>query len=145
MVSCTKKSNSPTPTETKTQLLTGKNWKMTAQTCNPGIVISGTLITDIYAFLISNGSACFLDNISNFYTDGTYTVNEGATLCDPQDPQLNNTGIWSFQNSETTLIQDGIAYTIVTLNSTTLKLKSLEDFDGDGIDETEINTTYTKQ
>ena len=152
MVSCTKKSNSPTPTptptptETKTQLLTGKNWKVTAATCNPGIYNgTGTLITDLYAFEMANGWECSLDDISNFNTDGTYTVDEGATLCDPQGPQLVDTGIWSFQNSETTLIQDGIAYTIVTLNSTTLKLKSLEDFDGDGIDETEINITYTKQ
>jgi len=148
MVSCTKKSNSPTPTptETKTQLLTGKNWKMTAATFNPGYDNgTGTLITDEYAFEMANGGECYLDNISNFNTDGTYTENEGATLCDPQDPQLVDTGIWSFQNSETTLIKDGIAKTIVTLNSTTLKLKSLGDFDGDGIDETEINITYTKQ
>jgi hypothetical protein len=56
MVSCTKKSNSPTPTETKTQLLTGKNWKITAQTLNPGLDIgTGTLITDSYAYLMANG------------------------------------------------------------------------------------------
>ena len=147
MVSCTKKSNSPTPTptETKTQLLTGKNWKITAHTFNPGFDLMGYLITDFYAYNIASGGACSLDNIYNFYTDGTSTVNEGATLCDPQDPQLVDAGIWSFQNSETTLIQGGIAYTIVTLNSTTLKLKYFEDFDGDGIDETENNITFTKQ
>ena len=150
MVSCTKKSNSPTsptsPTETKTQLLTGKNWKITALTFNPGLDIgTGTLITDFYAYSMANGEACSLDNILNFNTNGNYTEYEGATLCDPQDPQLYGTGTWSFQNSETTLIRDGQESTIVTLNSTTLKLKDFEDFDGDGVKETEINVTYTKQ
>jgi len=152
MVSCTKKSNSPTPTptptptETKTQLLTGKNWKITAWTFNPGIDDgTGTLITDLYAYAMDNGEQCFLDNILNFNTNGNYTEYEGATLCDPQDPQLYGTGTWSFQNSETTLIRDGQESTIVTLNSTTLKLKGFEDFDGDGVKETEINVTYTKQ
>lgn len=150
LVSCSKKSKDSTPTptpETKTQLLTDKNWKVTALTVNPGIDFSGNgaLITDYYAYAIAIGNTCQLDNILNFNINGNYTDYEGATLCDPQDPQLYDTGTWSFQNSETTLIRDGQESTIVTLNSTTLKLKGFEDFDGDGVKETEINVTYTKQ
>ena len=150
MVSCSKKSKDSTPTptpETKTQLLTGKNWKVTALTVNPGIDVTGNgvLITDLYAFEMANGYACSLDNILNFNINGNYTDYEGATLCDPADPQLYDSGTWSFQNSETTLIQDGQESTIVTLNSTTLKLKDYFDTDGDGTNETEFNITYTKQ
>ena len=150
MVSCTKKSNSPTsptsPTETKTQLLTGKNWKTTALTFNPGIDLgTGTLITDFYAWAMANGDACFLDNILNFNTNGNYSLYEGATLCDPQDPQLYDSGTWSFLNNEATLSFQGREYTIVTLNSTTLKLKFYWDSDGDGTPNTESNITYTKQ
>ena len=150
LVSCSKKSKDSTPTptpETKTQLLTDKNWKVTAETLDPGLDLSGfgVLITDLYAFEMANGNACQLDNIFNFNINGNYTDYEGATLCDPQDPQLYGTGTWSFQNSETTLIQDGQEYTIVTLNSTSLKLKLFQDVDGDDVKETEINVTYTKQ
>ena len=149
LVSCSKKSKDSTPTptpETKTQLLTGKNWKVTALTVNPGLDFgTGALITDYYAYAIANGEACSLDNILNFNINGNYTVYEGATLCDPADPQLYDSGTWSFQNSETTLIQDGQESTIVTLNSTTLKLKDYIDSDGDGTFETEVNITYTKQ
>ena len=148
LVSCSKKSKDSTPTptpETKTQLLTGKNWKITAMTFIPGIYNgAGGLITDYYAYAIANGDACSLDNILNFNIDGSYITTQGATLCDPAYPE-NSSGTWSFQNSETTLIQDGQESTIVTLNSTTLKLKDYYDSDGDGNDETEVNITYTKQ
>ena len=152
MVSCTKKSNSPTPTptptptETKTQLLTGKNWKLTAQTYDPGVDFgfSGTLITDYYEYLMADEGECSLDDIYNFNTNGTYTRSDGATICDQDDP-YTETLDWSFQNSETTLIKDGKEYTIVTLNSTTLKLKNYSDLDSYPDNETEVNYTYTKQ
>jgi len=150
LVSCSKKSKDSTPTptpETKTQLLTDKNWKVTAATLDPGLDLSGTgvLITDLYAFEMANGNACQLDNIFNFNINGNYTDYEGATLCDPQDPQLYDSGTWSFLNNEATLSFQGREYTIVTLNSTTLKLKFYWDSDGDGTPNTERNITYTKQ
>ena len=149
LVSCSKKSKDSTPTptpETKTQLLTGKNWKVTAVTINPGFDFSGNgvLITDYYAYSMATGNACQLDNILNFNINGNYTDYEGATLCDPADPQLYDSGTWSFLNNEATLSFQG-EYTIVTLNSTTLKLKDYFDTDGDGTNETEFNITYTKQ
>jgi hypothetical protein len=79
---------------TKTEMLTGKNWKVTAETVS---VNNGTP-SDVYTM----ASACEKDNSINFASDGKFTFDEGASKCAANEPQTQ-TGTWSFENGETVL------------------------------------------
>ncbi|MGB0999434.1 MAG: hypothetical protein ACPGVE_03750, partial [Flavobacteriales bacterium] len=39
---------------------------------------------------------CTQDNITIYYSDNTFEVNEGATKCDPDDNQIIDGGTWSW-------------------------------------------------
>ncbi|MBK9799338.1 MAG: hypothetical protein IPP56_06235 [Bacteroidetes bacterium] len=62
----------PAPAPTKTELLTGKNWKVTAINCDPAIDWNGNgvMVTNIYAQL----SPCGVDDITVFNTSGSYVL-----------------------------------------------------------------------
>lgn len=112
--SCSKDddSNNTTP-QTKTQLLTAHSWKLTGSKLN-GVDDFSTL------------DACDLDDIATFLSNGTGNMDEGATKCDPADPQTSPI-TWSFQSNETILSIDyggGLVVdaTIVALTSDQMKL-----------------------
>ena len=146
VTSCKKdKKDEPTPVaatvETKTQLLTGKNWKLTAATSDPAFDWdgSGTMVTNIYAQMAS----CEKDDLLFFNTNGTLKFDEGATKCDPTDPQSTSDDTWSFNSTETIItVSSGDDMNLVSLNSTTLKVSSVL-VEG-GINYT-ITYTFTKQ
>lgn len=130
----------PAPEPTKTELLTGKNWKMTAFTSNPAINWdgSGTMVTDVYAQM----SSCDKDDISVFNVNNTYTDDEGATKCDPADPQTTS-GTWVFNPTQTILTLDGTdSYNIEALSSSSLKLNQVYN---DGTTNYTFTFTFTKQ
>ena len=107
----------PTPSKSKTEMLTAKSWIMTAWT----ITTSGFGTSDEFATL----DACEKDNLRKFNTDKTYTEDEGATKCDPDDPQIIITGNWEFADSETSLIfdkgtADEMTVKIASLTTTTM-------------------------
>lgn len=81
-----KKSSSSKP---KPELLTQTTWKFSAATVNG---------TDASNYI----DACQKDNIYTFVTNGTGNVDEGATKCDPGDPQTIPF-TWNFANNETVL------------------------------------------
>jgi hypothetical protein len=87
-------------TPSKKDLLTGKNWILTAETVSPAINFNGILITDLYAQM----DDCTKDDISKFNADGTYTFEEGATKCDVNDPQVFDSGTWVFNSDQTILV-----------------------------------------
>jgi hypothetical protein len=122
--------------KSKTELLTGKTWKMTGYTVDPAYNYFGTLISDIFA----QWDACDKDDIYSFKTDKTYTFEEGLTKCDPEDDQVYETGTWTFNADETVLVltTEGETYnmTIVELSSGTLILTDQEQEEG-------IYYTYT--
>jgi len=149
LTNCKKDEKDPEPTPapapvvlTNTQKLTGKNFKLTALTVNPGIDIGIAVITDIYAQL----EACSKDDIMTFNTNGTFTDDEGGSKCDPADPQTT-TGTWVWNTNETvlTITETGstpTSITIVTNDGTTLK-GTMTEVDA-GV--TYVYTiTYTKQ
>lgn len=113
LASCTKsddKTTTPANTApTKTELLTAKGWKITGATAN-GV--------DAFA----NYDACERDNTLTFKTNFTAITDEGATKCDPTDPQTI-TETWSFASNEAKVILGGVEATLLTLNSTTLKIE----------------------
>jgi hypothetical protein len=116
-----KKNNETSPEASRTELLTTKSWRMSAATTT-----KGTVKTDEYAAT----QACERDNLIKFNTNKSVVVDEGATRCDPADPQTQ-ISTWDFNNDQTKLtipISPGlsIAADIVELSATTLHVRYID-------------------
>lgn len=116
---------------TKKDLLSGKNWIMTAETISPAMNVNGTLITDLYA----QTPSCTKDDIGKFSSNGTYTLEEGLTKCNLTDPQVFETGNWTLSSNETILVMTSSTGavtngTIQELTSNKLILTEVENFNG---------------
>jgi hypothetical protein len=119
-VSSCKKEESSTPANnnntgggsnlTKTEMLTAKKWKLV------GLTVGGA---DFY----SQFDDCDKDDTFEYKTDGTYIEDEGATKCDPSDPQVITTATWKFTDNETKLEADGVTATIKELTATKMVLE----------------------
>jgi hypothetical protein len=105
----------------RTELLTTRNWKITALTVNPAFSpgIAQPAVSDWYAQM----QDCEKDNLRTYKVDGSYTIDEGATKCNTNDPQTKS-GTWVFNPDKTILTEtmgtDIRSYTILSLSSTTL-------------------------
>ena len=106
-------SNTPSNTNTasKKELLTAKPWKTT------GLTIGG-------ADLWSQFDACEKDNIYTFKTNGVYIDDEGATKCDPADPQIVTTSTWALIENDTKLVYAGDTAIINEISSSKMVLQS---------------------
>ncbi|WP_276499961.1 lipocalin family protein [Terrimonas pollutisoli] len=111
--SCSKDDDEPAAGKTKTELLVKGSWKFS------DAKVGGTSVS---AFL----QTCQKDNIATFAAAGTGTADEGATKCDPADPQTNSF-TWNFQTNETILFIStplftggSSSFTIVSLTETEL-------------------------
>ena len=143
LFSCEKDDDTTEPTTpttpTNTEKLCGKNFITSDYT----LIRNGvTIITG----LDPNGiPACEQDDIQRFETDGSLAIDEGATKCDPTDPQTE-AGNWAFYDSETKLIfepgPDADTINIITNNGTVLTLGGSFIIMGDTI---ELRQTYTAQ
>jgi hypothetical protein len=123
--SCKDDSKTDTPVaKTKTQLLSASPWKLVAATVDPAIDVGGTQVTDWY----SQMDACDKDDLTKYETNKTGVYDEGATKCDPSDPQ-STPFAWTFDLSETKITVDGESYDIVQLDATTLKMSNTVDGD----------------
>lgn len=95
-VQCTKK-NETIPT--KTELLTAKNWMLSAANVAPAVVVQMSgfpiPISDLYSYL----PACLEDNFTKFASNNTYVTDENTSKCNPTDPQTS-TGNWNFNSDE---------------------------------------------
>jgi len=116
-INCGKKEDAM-PVSNQQLLTTSGGWKLTAETLSPPF--QG--ITDYYAEL----DPCEADNILKFLSNGTFSIDEGATKCDASDPQLYITGTWSWNSNNTltmsyTGAKEKEQLSIITLTSTMLK------------------------
>lgn len=132
-VSC-KKDGETTPTPSKTDLLTAKNWRVTDLKLGGQSIYNSGLI-----------DPCDKDNLYKFNTNKTATFDEGAAKCNPSDPQTQ-TGSWDFTTNETKLkitdpTGDVMEGEIVTLTSTSLVLRD-PNFQSSG---TPAEVTYAAQ
>jgi hypothetical protein len=105
------------PPPTKTEVISRSPWIFLSATAN-GSDVSNT-----------PQLACFKDNTITFAENNTYTVVEGAVVCNPSTAGTFN---WSFQNSETTLVLDqplfpggSGSFTIVSLTESNLVISQL--------------------
>lgn len=105
-------SKDETPSNPTNKDLISRNWKVTA--------LTGTFAPlpaiDLYAQM----DACEKDDILKISSNGTYTLDEGATKCVSTDPQIIESGSWSFSNNETKLILGTETFDIVSLTTTTM-------------------------
>lgn len=103
----------------RTDLLTARAWIATKYE------IGGT-VADIVE--------CSADDVLDFSKDGKFTITVGALACDDDEKDLQ--GTWSLKDNDQVLSMtiDGVTNegTIVTLTSTTLKLKSTSILTEDG-------------
>lgn len=140
---CSKKddNNGGGVTGAASNLTTGK-WIITSSTSivqypNP----IGPKTIDLWATF----TACQKDNQYIFNTNNTNTTDEGATRCNPSDPQQITGGTWSLSNNNTVLtLTDGsttVVSNVLTLDNANLKLQYENTISGITAKTT---TTYVK-
>ena len=95
-------------------------WKLFGLSAQPGYDVDGDgyIDNDIYQFY----DVCEKDNVYTFKKNGEYVIDEGASKCDPADPQVYNSH-WEFRNGESKIMIDGDLGVIDELTSTTLVIK----------------------
>ena len=131
----------PATNKTRTQLLIENSWRQTAYTQT-----DGTQVTDLF----TGSLPCDADDLlkfnaaNNTANNGTYEYNEGASKCDPADPQVFDTGTWAFAGTDQLIVTDAnggvLNGTILELSDNTLKVHE------PGSDSTSFRTaTYTAQ
>jgi hypothetical protein len=123
--------------KTNADLIIG-NWKTTAATVSPELPFIGS---DIFA----QYDPCDKDDIAIFEPNGVFKSDEGATKCDPNDPQTL-TGTYAFNPDQTVLtVNDGVdpqSYNIVELTESTMRASFTENSTGVVYTYT---VTFTKQ
>jgi hypothetical protein len=85
---------------------------------------------DPYEDDVPNWPTCEKDDKIRFKTNNTYEINEGATKCDPADPD-SETGSWQLDSDNTILVLDGSDYNIEELSDHTLIITTSETYGGD--------------
>ena len=121
------KKEETTKAKTKTEHLTSAKWYIKTFTVDPGIMIGGVTVTDFY----SQMDACDKDDSDKFNVGGAGISDEGATKCDPTDPQTT-AFTWSLSPTETRFNMDQDIYDIITLDETDLKYSQIVDGDDIG-------------
>ncbi|UYZ58597.1 hypothetical protein [Hymenobacter latericus] len=127
----------------KTDLLTGKDWKMTAASVAPGIPDgNGGTIRDVYARYPS----CRQDDLLRFETPSTLKELSGPSMC--TGDVASKTGTWSFSSDQKQLylVRQGKSttddYSVDELTSSSMRLKTTER--SNGVDYT-FTYTYARQ
>jgi hypothetical protein len=119
--------------KSKTELLTQSNWKIIKEESKLG---SGGWVDN------TSMLACEKDNQVVFSTTLAVELNEGATKCNPADPQILTTGTWNFLTNETQLqlilFGSTIIYSLDQLDDNTMVISRSENIGG--VIESERNT-----
>ncbi|HTN46049.1 MAG TPA: lipocalin family protein [Flavipsychrobacter sp.] len=81
--------------------------------------------------LFEGAEACDMDDVWSYTSDFKYTISEGATKCDPSNPDVSDQGVWTLINNNSKLVivsTDGYADTadINVLNGSTFQISSKE-------------------
>lgn len=93
LAQCGKKDAGPS----KTELITSASW--THDKSGVDVNADGFIDTSLPPGYVND---CDKDNIITFKADGTGTLDEGPTKCDPGNPQTSPF-TWSFKNGETVI------------------------------------------
>ncbi|MGB0391683.1 MAG: lipocalin family protein [Salibacteraceae bacterium] len=107
----------------KAGLLTSSGWVTTSiEATFPDPI--GTM--DVFATF----DDCEKDDIMIFKSDKSIVADEGATKCDPNDPQTESAGTWELTSNDTKLRIDDAGYVdefdIITLTSSQMSIQITE-------------------
>ena len=143
LTNCKKDTKEPDPvvtpsTQTNTERLTSKNFKMTAATIEPSILG----VNDYYNQLPD----CQKDDLIRFDTPNIFKSDEGATKCNTNDVQTK-TGTWVWSTDETIITvtrsgEDPQSWTVLTNDGTNLRVKYTEKINGTNYS---LTATFVKQ
>ncbi len=126
------KKDDDTTTKTSTDHLKAGKWFLAAETERE----QGNGVDTTYDYM-SDYKACELDNYMLFTQDSA-SFDNGATKCDPSDPQVISTAAWTLIDNNSKLVLKYIGGTdtvnISVLNASTLEFKDVD---------TDNGTTYT--
>jgi len=137
--SCKKNDDNSPSAPSKTDLLTSKSWQPVTATSS--ITVAGQTLT-----LGGNVDACTADDVLKFNTDKSLVHDEGATKCDPTDPQTEK-GTWDMpSDSKLTIkslgssstVPDG-TFDIKELTATSLQVTITDNSSGTP---TTVNLTF---
>lgn len=124
--SCKKDDEDPKP-KTKAEMLTAKNWRISAASFTVGATTQ-----DAFASL----PACSKDDFTKFNADKTLLSDEGTTRCNSSDPQTVS-GAWDLTSNDSKLLlqetpnsSSAELYDILELSDSTLKIKQTETING---------------
>ncbi|HEX8659275.1 MAG TPA: lipocalin family protein, partial [Hymenobacter sp.] len=112
--SCKKDKEEPKP-KTRTELLTAKNWRISADVTT---TVGTSAPDDNYARM----PACEKDDFLKFNTNNSCILDAGQLKCNSAEPQTT-TGTWNFTDNDTKLTIDGDVYEVVEVSESTLKIK----------------------
>jgi hypothetical protein len=147
LIACDEEKSPTSSDSDRKSLIAASQWKLTAHTITPGVdyELDGHLITDLYGV----SGACVHDDIHTFKADGKWSVDEGASKCDPEDPQVEQ-GSWSMNAAQTEItLQSELddsptVFKIVSASSSQLKV-TLTSTDWDDEAEHTETLTFTAQ
>ena len=109
--------------KSKTELISNGSWHVTAYTVDPAVDYDGDGTDENNIFAVME--ECVIDDHTTFLANGNCELDEGATKCDPGDPQTFQLA-WSFDDNESHIEVDGINYEIETLTENQMLLKEIE-------------------
>ena len=144
--SCKKNDDTSPASPSKADLLTAKNWRVTADKTTTTIGTNASTTEDNYA----SAPACERDDFIKFGTDKTATYNEGADKCSIYAPQTTTLN-WAFNSDETELVYSepnggggfAIQHKILELTASTLRIRITSSSSSGSVTKTEIQeTTY---
>lgn len=133
-------------TKSTSDILIEGKWDLTAAKINPGFeVFPGIVLSD----LLLDEDPCDADDLTIFNADGTATGDEGATKCDPSDPQTYSNGTWSLSADEKTLTinfdMTPVIFNVKSVSSSTIVLETAADnFDDTFPSTSTVTFTFTK-
>lgn len=133
--------------EDRRENLTTGQWLQTAGTSTT--TMNGVTSPAVDEF--ASYDACEKDDLNKFETSGSVTVDEGATKCDPSDPQTYSGGNWTLTDNNNRLtigVQNlyMVDYEIKELSSSTLRLSTTFKDTVQGMPYSTLSTvTFTKK
>lgn len=89
-----------------------------------------------------SGVVCWDDDLVVFKADGTFEINEGATKCDADDPQVYGVGTYTVNGNQITISELG-EESVATFSVTATTLQVSFIFEEDGTTYTDLQT-YTR-
>jgi hypothetical protein len=141
LINCSKDDDDDNGQQTKADQLVG-TWQMTAYTVSPVYDYNGTgPITDIY----DTWDLCIKDDLYVFESNNEGEFDDGATKCDPGDPQTEMLFWFLEDNGKTLAVSSSYLdgrFSILQLDAATLKLQ--EKYIEDNVQYT-FTTTLTRR